>query len=207
MKLRIDIRYPEQEVTKLVAFALDGMDHSKIIMDVKDAPVAYVGLAYPYVPTEIADAVGPGYSYYVSAKIGPAVLFPCTNIVTVGRRKNLPKGTTVAEAEEARLRLAESLQEDVLGKIDIQWAWSKRAGTTACLRWQTRQPYGGKDSPLIEVNNWREAVITLVTHEGYHCEQFRDRPYRQGHRRHGFESDCEWVAYGRLEEYRRTIGA
>jgi hypothetical protein len=56
-------------------------------------------------------------------------------------------------------------------------------------------PYGGKTSPLIEMQNWREALVAVAAHEFCHIHQFQNKLPRS-------EIQCEKAAAKRLDAYR-----
>lgn len=56
-------------------------------------------------------------------------------------------------------------------------------------------PYGGKSSPLIEMDNWREGLVALAAHEFCHIHQFQNNLS-------GSEVRCERAAEKRLNAYR-----
>jgi hypothetical protein len=58
-------------------------------------------------------------------------------------------------------------------------------------------PYGGKRSPLIEMQDWREAMVAVAAHEFCHIHQFQNNLPRS-------EVQCERAAAKRLEAYRRN---
>ena len=55
--------------------------------------------------------------------------------------------------------------------------------------------YGGKRSPIITMNDWREALVAVAAHEGRHVWQLQ-------HEAPGSEVDAERFAAARLDEYR-----
>jgi len=58
--------------------------------------------------------------------------------------------------------------------------------------------YGGKKSPIIVTNDWKETLVALAAHEARHIYQYRHRAPR-------CEVDCENWALSVLENYRRSI--
>jgi hypothetical protein len=58
-----------------------------------------------------------------------------------------------------------------------------------------RHPYGGKRSPLIRMNDWREALVAVAAHEARHLWQFATDARRS-------EVDAEQFAAQRLAAYR-----
>lgn len=61
-----------------------------------------------------------------------------------------------------------------------------------------RHPYGGKRSPLIEMADWREALVAVAAHEARHIQQF------QWHARRS-EVDAERFAARALQRYRAEL--
>lgn len=59
----------------------------------------------------------------------------------------------------------------------------------------TLHGYGGKRSPIITMNDWREALVAVAAHEARHVWQFE-------HEAPGSEIDAERFAAARLDEYR-----
>lgn len=62
-----------------------------------------------------------------------------------------------------------------------------------------RHPYGGKGSPLIELGDWREAVVAVAAHEFTHIHQYQNNLPRS-------EVHAERAAAKRLAAYRAATG-
>lgn len=58
-------------------------------------------------------------------------------------------------------------------------------------------PYGGKDSPLMEFQDWREGFVSLAAHEFHHIYQYQKDFPRS-------ECEAEKAAFKTLEAFRQT---
>lgn len=65
---------------------------------------------------------------------------------------------------------------------------------------ESREGYGGKRSPIIQLRNWQEALVMVAAHEARHIHQFRNRKRRS-------EIDAEKFAAKRVEAFRKEVGA
>lgn len=179
MYLRNTSRYPTAEVRALVDFATRGVNLAKVAVHVKNSAGPLRGRAYMTVP-RISSARAGAESLIVLA-VG-AKGFPCDNMVT---RVVWGPWLELSEFQERNY--------PATGAHAIRWVGERqeaRYGETI------RHPYGGKHSPLIVVNDWREALVTVAAHEARHIHQYR-------HKRPLSEVDCERFAAKALERYRQ----
>ena len=181
MQLRNTSRYPTDRVRALVELGMAGVETSDVAVHVKNTRrKAYGGRAYRGVPRLSPVSA----AYLVTLHLGEPGRFPATNLVEVARW--LPWGTTTDGAEAAAAaRGGRAIQQVV------------RDGRARRLRVGValRRPYGGRGSPLLELRDWREALVTVAAHEAWHVHQFR----------HGLrcaEAECERFARAALDRLR-----
>jgi hypothetical protein len=55
--------------------------------------------------------------------------------------------------------------------------------------------------PPFDIENWREALVCIVAHEGYHLRQLL---FRSKRRRRFSEVECEWAEYRCLRRFRNN---
>jgi hypothetical protein len=118
-------------------------------------------------------------------RVGHGAAFPANNMVRrirwggpwISREElNAEHYKPHADVTRARMRHRGGMREWQLGVV-------------------TDQPYGGKRAPLIEVHDWREALVVVASHEARHVHQFRHGKPRS-------EVDAERFAAKALERYR-----
>jgi hypothetical protein len=175
-------RYPTDEVRRLVALATAGVEMDDVAVNVKNSSrKAYGGRAYRGVPRLSPVRA----SYLVTLHLGGPDRFPTTNLTEVVRW--MPVGTRLPEAQEAALGKGGRLVQRT--ERDARRCRRVRYGVVV------RQPYGGRRSPLLELADWREALVVVAAHEAWHIHQFRT-----GLRR--VEAECERFAAAALARYR-----
>lgn len=219
-------RKSDDEVNALIDFALadiEGVDWDKVGFSVKNSACAYRGRAYSYIP-----AVSPfrhvrGLRYLVTIWFGPDKKYPADNLRTTKSRQVLTDwipwgeherhdGTRAYKARNGKTLLYDpryptygSFKGELAG-FELTWDMSFQGypAKQHIKFWRyvyNRNPYGGKKSPLITVNNWRESLISVAAHEGWHIKQFGQRRerYRQ---KICHEYECEIAADAALRRYR-----
>jgi hypothetical protein len=221
MHIKNTSKYPTDEVVPLVELGMKHLefDHSKLAVSVKNnTRGAGRAWAYSYVPS-VSSFAGKGFLWLVTIRIGAEKCFPCSNIITKRTRKYLtdwmsaaPDGTVPRRGEKSpwggtyggsvywlmRLHNNSLTQRDVDGL-------SRRALDNIQYRFYktvvTKGPYGGKKSPEMHYDDWREYLVSTAAHEGQHIVQF-NRP-RDGKRGRCPEWECEVQADYALDEYRK----
>lgn len=181
MRLRNTSRYPDAEVRRLVDLATKGVNMSGVAVHVKNSRYAYAGRAYQGVPSCSPASRSARVMYLVTVRIGAPGRFPTTNMRTVRRWVDVSD-------DEARADPA-----------NCAFMWSERRGSFARRQIVERHPYGGKRSPLLELADWREALVAVAAHEARHIHQYR-------HAKRRSEVDCERFAAKRLAVYRGRTG-
>lgn len=183
-------RYPLEEVRELVEFGMAEVDHSALVVRVKNTRDIYRGRAYDGIPTLSAAARQPGATRLVTIAIGPPTGFPTTNEVRSARWR--------------KVRPNESL--DGVRAADLRIAGSRAAATRARLAAAKTPPqlerrevrthgYGGVTAPVVYMTDWREALVAVASHEARHIWQYQhDRPRS--------EVDAERYSAGRLALWR-----
>lgn len=112
--------------------------------------------------------------HYIVIRVGRPKQFPTDNMTYSRRWHVVPPGEE--RPSDARV-------------------WSPKHGYQVKRCEIIRHPYGGKTSPLIVVNDWRECIVVVAAHEARHIQQFqRDLPKS--------EVDCERFALKALIRYR-----
>jgi hypothetical protein len=178
MYLRNTSRYPTDEVRRLVDFATRGVSLTRASVHVKNTAFGLAGMAYFTIP-RISSAHG-GARSLITLRIGRAG-FPRDNMVST-----LKWGPWMALADLRALDLPASCAFAMRTVGGVEQA---RAGEPI------RHPYGGKRSPLIVVNDWREALVAVAAHEARHIHQHRRKKPLS-------EVDCERFAAKALARYR-----
>ncbi len=200
MLLKNTSRYPIEEVRRLLAFASEGIDLRRVAVHMKNGTHAYAGMSYERVP-RIANAV-PSAQHLVTLRIGQPDKFPADNMRTTVRWIDMPEYDPVPDQGfvETVLKLAYNSPE-----YKEWWRghriWTCHRGGAQVNRVQrkaeSRTPYGGKGSPLIEMMDWREGLVGLAAHEFTHIRQYQNNWPRS-------EVQCEQFAAKRLAAYRNT---
>lgn len=169
MRIKNTSRFPDDEVRELVEFGMQGVRTARLAVNVKNATkTAYRGMAYEGVPCMSPASNLATVDRLVTISIGPDAKFPCDNRVQ----------KWVEETQEER---------DAQGSTAVKSFKLVDAGN-----------YGGKGSPLIVFNDWREALVGVAAHEARHVQQQQRNKRRS-------EVDAERFAAKRLEEYRKHV--
>lgn len=177
MRIKNTSRYPTDEVKRLVAIGTRGVRMERVAVHVKNGAG---GTAYDQVPYASPRYGQKTVDRLVVVRIG-GVSYPHDNMDEVVRWQNVSDAEydSLPEAERRALR---------------HWANSDgRHG--AQRRVIERHPYGGKRSPLIVVNDWREHLVTVAAHEARHIWQYQHAKPRS-------EVDCERFAAKALARFR-----
>lgn len=176
MKLTNTSRYPDAEVALLVEFAMCEVDHSRVAVHVRNSSRAYRGRAYDGIPSISARAHDPDVDRLVTIGIGAASCFPCDNLQTQVKWVRV-EHTMPTPGEVFRRR------RDGLGRMQLE------------RRVVSQHGYGGKRSPILVFESWREALVAVAAHEGRHVWQYQHDTPRS-------EVDAEQAAGSRLEAFR-----
>ena len=183
-------QYPSSEVKWLVEFALDGMDTSDIAITVKNTRHTYRGMAYRGIPN-ISPARHSGARNLITIGIGGPGNFPTDTARDVVRWRKISR-------EEFHAAIAR-------GDRDVSHRWRHNghdyphpSGDIFERRHVTREGYGGKKSPIIQVRDWRECLVMVAAHEARHIHQFRNKLRAS-------EIDCERFAAAAVERYRKGV--
>jgi hypothetical protein len=180
MLLRNTSRYPTEKIRTLLSIAADEIDLRKVEVHVKNSKFAYAGMAYNSIP-KIAK-VASSSRYLVNLRIGSPDKFPTDNMrETVRWLVDMPEYDPVPD---------QGFVENVLG---IEYGTADRVQRII----RNRTPYGGKESPLIELMNWQEGMVALAAHEFNHIHQYQNNLPRS-------EVRCEKFAASRLAVYRES---
>jgi len=180
MWIRNTSQYPLDEVKRLVRFAASQFDRTttaRLCVNVRNCKQTYHGNAYFSVP-HVSNAPRTARSLVV-LRIGAPEKFPSSNIQQTIRWVTLKPGE-VCDPSEIRY---------------TTYYMPKRV--IAKRRVLTDLPYGGAGSPVIETQDWQEALLVLAAHEFMHIDQYqRSRP--------ASEVEAERMAAVVLERYRKT---
>lgn len=176
MKLTNTSRYPDAEVALLVEFAMSDVDHSRVAVHVRNASRAYRGRAYDGIPSISARARDADVDRLVTIGIGAPQCFPCDNVQTRVKWVRTEQSTPTPGEVFRRRR-------DRTGRVQLE------------RRVVSQHGYGGKRSPVLVFESWREALVAVAAHEGRHIWQYLTDAPRS-------EVDAEQSAGHRLEAYR-----
>ena len=168
-------RYPQAEVEKIVAFAFSDIPDANVAIHVKGSKYGIAGRAYPAIP-RMSPSHGKA-EMLVVARIGPESKFPKDNMVESRRWVRVKAGEL---SDSSTTRFVQSSAGDYRERLVI-----------------SKHPYGGKNSPLITMNTWREGLVALLSHEARHIYQFMNTKKLS-------EVDAESYASTRLNEWRTT---
>lgn len=185
-RVRNTSQFPTQEVLALLEFGFHGLNLEGVQVNVKNSGnAAYKGRAYSMVPHESPYSRVQGVRRLITIGLGSPGWFPTTNLST--SKKSLPAGTTYEEA------LAE---KDRQGAYAVEPTWFQH-NPYLQKGWALlfSHGYGGKRSPIIHYQDWKEALVAIAAHEARHIHQFRNRLPLS-------EVDCEKWALKKLERYR-----
>jgi hypothetical protein len=197
-------RLPDAEVRELVRFAFRGVKDAGVVVKVKNSRQAYRGMAYHGVPTRSPEAGKATARRLVTIGIGPDDRFPVSNVRETNRLVQTVTVPNVCSADGSAAVYAEARKlTDLLDKDGYtSSAGFPRGGGAIVKAYRVeRHPYGGKSSPLIEMQDWREALVAVAAHEARHVQQFQARA--RGMRTPLSEVDAERHAAKRLDAYRR----
>ncbi len=223
MHIKNTSKYSTREVTALVELGMRHLefDHDKLVVTVKNnSRGAGRAWAYSGVPSQ-SPFYGKGFNWLVTIRIGAEKYFPCTNIVTTRRRKfltgwvkNAPDGKMPSRGNETPwggrygtdVHWMLRLDRSALFSSDIP-VEERRAIDAAQFRFYknvvTKGPYGGKKSPEMTYNDWREYLVSTAAHEGQHIVQYC-RDYAPSMKRGRYpEWECEVEGDYALDEYRK----
>ena len=200
MLLKNTSRYPTEEARELLAFAAEGLDLAKVAVHVKNTSGAYAGMSYEAEP-RIANASASA-KHLVTLRIGAPNKFPTDNIRRSVRWVDMPEYDPVPDSG-----FVENVIGLACGSPEYKQWWREHRIWT-CFRGgvqinrvqrkvESRMPYGGKGSPLIEMKDWREGLVALAAHEFNHIRQYQNSWPRS-------EVDCEKFAAKRLATYREV---
>lgn len=180
MFLRNTSSHPDNEVRTLIEFAAEPYDLRRVCVNVKGTRHAYRGRAYPSVPRDYSNAPRTAKRLVVIA-VGKAELFatPISNVRT-------PHGWTRVNEEFVATHKPRHLRTVVNATGTYFEAWGPVGEGV---------PYGGKKSPVVIFNDWREAMIGVAAHEFHHIQQFQNKARI-------VEAYCERAAALALERYR-----
>ena len=163
MRIKNTSNYLDAEVRELVTFAMKGIDTAGVMVNVKNSKHGYRGMAYGGIPSMSPAARMKSVDRLITIGIGGAHRFPTDNMVTTVKwgpmidtqPSHLPPEGYDTRTWRAKLyyRGGENLPYGI------------RYGEPV------RHPYGGKRSPLIELADWREALVAVAAHEARHHYQ------------------------------------
>ena len=176
MKLTNTSRYPDAEVALLVEFAMCDVDHSRLAVHVRNASRAYRGRAYDGIPSISTRARDGDVDRLVTIGIGAPQSFPCDNVQTRVSWVRVQQSTPTPGDVVRRRR-------DTDGRIHME------------RRVVSQHGYGGKRSPGLTFESWREALVAVAAHEGRHIWQYQTDAPRS-------EVDAEQAAGRRLDAFR-----
>jgi len=176
MKLTNTSRYPDAEVALLVEFAMCEVDHSRLAVHVRNASRAYRGRAYDGIPSISTRARDTDVDRLVTIGIGAPQSFPCDNVQTRVSWVRVQQSTPTPGEVFRRRR-------DTSGRVHME------------RRVVSQHGYGGKRSPVLTFESWREALVAVAAHEGRHIWQYQTDAPRS-------EVDAEQAAGRRLEAFR-----
>ena len=176
MKLTNTSRYPDAEVALLVEFAMCDVDHSRLAVHVRNASRAYRGRAYDGIPSISTRARDGDVDRLVTIGIGAPQSFPCDNVQTRVSWVRVQQSTPTPGDVVRRRR-------DTDGRIHME------------RRVVSQHGYGGKRSPVLTFESWREALVAVAAHEGRHIWQYQTDAPRS-------EVDAEQAAGRRLDAFR-----
>lgn len=185
MRIKNTSIYPDAEVRELVTFAMKGIGTTGVMVKVKNSKGAYRGMAYGGVPSMSPARHMKSVDRLITIGIGAEYKFPTDNMI------RYPRMTW------------RKIGDEELATLNPEWV-------TRFVRWtsysdgrsqghvkaaQEPHPYGGKRSPLIEMQDWREALVAVAAHEARHH-------YQMSHRKPMSEVDAEKHAAKVLARYR-----
>ena len=209
MRIVNQSRLPDAEVAELVHFAFRGVADAGVVVEVKNTRHGYSGTTYGGVPDH--SSIRPTDRQFVVLRIGPDATFPVSNIHETSRlirKVDLPEvqpseGSAGIFSQARSLGLLAELPDDP--GYSYGFGFPRGGGAIIKVYRVERHPYGGKGSPEIVVNDWREALVAVAAHEARHVWQGQRK--RAGKRQQMSEVDAEKHAAKRLTEYRDALAA
>ncbi len=175
-------RYPTDEVHALVAFAVAELDLTGVAIHVKNCRHAYAGRAYNGVPGVSSAASNGEVQRLITIRIGAPDRFPVDNMCMTWKYHPWQAPDAPPPPGFTPGRWGQRLRR-VRGGYQVRYLEPRR------------HPYGGQRSPLITMNDWREALVAVAAHEARHIRQYQAKARRS-------EVDAEQYAALRLAEYR-----
>jgi hypothetical protein len=145
MKLTNTSRYPDAEVALLVEFAMCEVDHARLAVHVRNASRAYRGRAYDGIPSISTRARDADVDRLVTIGIGSPQSFPCDNVHTRVSWVRVQQSTPTPGEVFRRRR-------DTSGRVHME------------RRVISQHGYGGKRSPVLTFESWREALVAVAAH-------------------------------------------
>lgn len=187
MFLRNTSTHPDDEVKALIKIAAEPYDLRFVCVNVKGSSYAYRGRAYARVPREYSNAPRTAKRLVVVA-IGPIEKFsePRSNVYSKYRWLRISEAEFLAHIQAQDGAIIRDRQVWVQGLEETVFERATKLPA---------QPYGGKKSPVIVYNDWREALVGIAAHEFHHIDQFQRNARR-------VEAYCERAAAAALERYR-----
>lgn len=182
MIFKSTLKKDQSEVEELVKFGCGHISADDVAIVVKNGRGTYRGFAYRGVPS-MSPFKGKA-TYLITLRVGRDKAFPCSNViknytwVLCNPVKKVTKNHYVAEHKNIR------------GEVFTKTFMRKKLVSAI--------PYGGKKSPVITMNDWREALVCIAAHEIWHIHQYRNKL-------RCVESDCEKYANERLMAYRAKV--
>lgn len=159
-------RYPQDEVRALVEFAMAEIDHSQLAVRVKNTRDVYRGRAYESMPALSAAARVPGLTRLVTIGLGAPSGFPTTNEVRSARWRKVRVNESLLGVRASELRVSPSPSR---AKARPQ----EKAPPRLERREVRTHGYGGLGSPIVEMADWREALVAVAAHEARHIWQYQ----------------------------------
>ena len=176
MIIRNTSKYSTEEVTALIRLGAGDLNVSRVCVNVRNSKGAYAGRAYGQIPC-VSNAPK-SCQYLVVLRIGAESSFPVSNMTDSVRWVRVKPGEVYDVSE---VRSCGNGTEHWLERMVVR-----------------SHPYGGNGSPLIEMKDWREGLVSLAAHEFRHINLFREKLVRS-------EIACERFSAERLAAYRETL--
>lgn len=171
--------YDTDELKALFEFAVQGINMEGVgveVLNARSRRTTYRALAYSYRERRGTFAKSLAVSRMIRIWIGAPERFPTTNMHTQRKWRHVRKNEIIDPNKSYR------------------WYWNGDRRYKQVYDIVTH-PYGGKKSPLITMETWQEAFVSVSAHEAKHIEQYRNKSKRS-------EIECErWASY-MLERYK-----
>lgn len=168
MRIKNTSQYPDDEVRKLVTFAMRGIDTTGVLVKVKNSRSAYRGMAYGNVPSMSPARKMKSVDRLITIGIGSPHQFPQDNMVTTIRW-----GAKVTVGDDGTFPPAPEGYDTRTWRVTAYYEGGRQFPVAMKYGEPIRHPYGGKRSPLIIVNDWREALVAVAAHEARHHYQMK----------------------------------